>query len=52
MSKKKKQNVPANCCLCGKFIKYEEIEMVNFIPDSPFGPEQVTFQHNGKKCKK
>ena len=41
------------CRWCGKFIGYERAHVVmNFTPDTPFGPEIITFEHrNESDCK-
>lgn len=43
-----KKEIPPKCIYCGQFIKYNEIEIVEFIPDTPFGPEEITFKHKDK----
>jgi uncharacterized protein with PIN domain len=31
------------CVECGKFITYEDLVMVEFIPDTPFTIEKATY---------
>jgi len=33
------------CCICGKFAKYEDLELYEFTPDSDFTSEDISCAH-------
>ena len=40
------------CVYCGKFAKWEDLVLDEFIPDSEYTSESISYRHRRGICKK